>query len=349
MAGFTIIARDVSGDPLSDGGTIQIVRGSATRLTFTEDAGSMSRVQAGDAFGPDAGPAHIYQVLGTGNVRGDPLQKALFLRLEGGATLALDLHADTEQAAGLQSGDTALTVEDLDLKEDIALPFGTEPVCFAPGTLIATPDGVQPIETLGVGDAVWTKDNGPCRVRWIGHSAFHMLTPQHRHLPVRIGASSLGPNVPARDLMVSPQHCIVLNSIAVMRLTGEEVLVPARGLVGLPGVDVADGVGSTDYISLLLDRHEVLCANGALSESFYPGPGALHQIGTRLADEIEAAIPGLAADPVSGYGPMARTVLTRSATARIARICRENGDALSGRPAFDWPADIRGSRMSPAA
>lgn len=45
--------------------------------------------------------------------------------------------------------------------------------CFACGTLIATPDGERPVETLAIGDLVTTM-NGTAPVRWIGRKTRHV-------------------------------------------------------------------------------------------------------------------------------------------------------------------------------
>ena len=40
--------------------------------------------------------------------------------------------------------------------------------CFTPGTLIATANGLRPVESLEVGDLVPTRDSGMQRIRWTG-------------------------------------------------------------------------------------------------------------------------------------------------------------------------------------
>ncbi len=44
----------------------------------------------------------------------------------------------------------------------------TKIVCFAEGTLIATPDGTALIESLRSGDMVITREAGPQRILWMG-------------------------------------------------------------------------------------------------------------------------------------------------------------------------------------
>jgi len=67
------------------------------------------------------------------------------------------------------------------------------PVCFTPGTLIATPAGPRPIETLAVGDLVDTADDGPQPIRWIGRRGYAFPPTPEKHKPIQIKAGALGP------------------------------------------------------------------------------------------------------------------------------------------------------------
>jgi hypothetical protein len=58
------------------------------------------------------------------------------------------------------------------------------------------------------------------------------------------------------------------------------------------------------YVHLLLDRHEIVYANGIASESFYPGPWGLRTLGTAALRGILAAVPQLQHSTVEvAYGP----------------------------------------------
>ena len=149
---------------------------------------------------------------------------------------------------------------------------GANVVCFCKGTVIATPQGEARIEDLAAGDAVLTKDHGPQRILWIGqtlHSGLNLrLDP--RRLPVRIEKDAFGRGMPCRDLLVSRQHRLMVES---KNAAGEieEYLIPAKDLLEVPGVEVAQNVTGVTYYHLLLQNHEVLWAEGMPSESLYLG------------------------------------------------------------------------------
>jgi hypothetical protein len=91
---------------------------------------------------------------------------------------------------------------------------------FASGTLIRTADELVPVEQLTQGALVWTKDDGYQPARWIGARKITQadLNQYENVRLIRIQAGALGQNLPERDLMVSPQHRILVNSNLARRL-----------------------------------------------------------------------------------------------------------------------------------
>ena len=81
--------------------------------------------------------------------------------------------------------------------------------CFAAGTLITTIQSDIAVENLKIGDEVITINNGPQTISWIGNRNMSGTTPAHLQ-PIRIKASALGNGLPKRDLLVSPQHRILV-------------------------------------------------------------------------------------------------------------------------------------------
>lgn len=176
-----------------------------------------------------------------------------------------------------------------------SLPEGdtAEPVCFTAGTRIATPGGEVQVETLERGDLVLTADSGTAKVRarLERRVSAAEMTGRPTFRPVRISAGALGPGVPERDLLVSRQHRMLVSSPIAARMFGApDVLVAAHRLTDLPGVDVAEPAPVT-YVHLVLDRHEIVLAEGAPSESFFPGPVALGGMTPEALEELRALFP----------------------------------------------------------
>ncbi len=162
-------------------------------------------------------------------------------------------------------------------------------VCFAGGTLIRTDQGLRPVEALSVGDLVQTLDHGLQPLRWVGHRHLDAATlavkPNLR--PIRIKAGALGENTPERDLIVSPQHRILLKSkVAIRMFATQEILVSAKQLLAVDGIDIADDVDQVAYHHILCDSHEIIYADGALAETLYTGPEAMKAMSAAARQEI---------------------------------------------------------------
>ncbi len=167
--------------------------------------------------------------------------------------------------------------------------------CFTPGTVIATPRGERLVEDLQIGDRVITRDNGLQEIRWVGKRALNgaELAAAPNLRPVLIRAGALGHGLPERDLLVSPQHRVLMASErAALYFEEREVLAAAKHLTDLEGVDVVDA-NATTYIHFMCDQHEVVLSNGSWTESFQPGDQVMDGMGTEQRDEIYALFPEL--------------------------------------------------------
>ena len=168
--------------------------------------------------------------------------------------------------------------------------------CFTTGTLIACDSGDRRIETLERDDLVCTRDNGMRRIRWIGSKTLDAaaldLNPALR--PIRIRAGALGKGLPETDLTVSPQHRVMVRSAVARELFGQdEVLVAAKHLLALDGVEIARDVSSVSYHHILFDRHEVIWSEGAQTESLFLGEQALASLTDEGRREILTLFPEL--------------------------------------------------------
>lgn len=204
-------------------------------------------------------------------------------------------------------------------------------VCFAAGTLIGTVDGPRPIEELGPGDMVTTSDNSAQPIRWAGrrYLGAAALNAAPRLRPIRISAGALGENTPTRDLIVSPQHRILVRSkIAIRMFDTEEVLVPARHLLDLPGVEVAVDMSSVTYVHIMCDDHEIIDAEGALAETLYTGSEAMKV----LSDTARQEIAKIFGDVPYLNRPLARTVPKGRLARRMVERHIKNDKSLYSAP-----------------
>lgn len=182
----------------------------------------------------------------------------------------------------------------------LGLGGGTSPdpsaACFTRGTMILTDAGERPIEDLTPGDLIMTADNGLQVLRWIGCQTIGTAAlADHPELrPIRIAASVLGDGQPARDLIVSQQHRVLVRSrIARRMFSTDEILIGAKFLVAIDGIDMLDDGAEVTYYHMLFDRHEVVFSNGALTESLYTGKEAMKMLGPAQRAEICAIFPQL--------------------------------------------------------
>ncbi len=72
-----------------------------------------------------------------------------------------------------------------------------------------------------------------------------------------------------------------------------EVLVAAKQLCQIDGIDIADDVEEVTYIHFLFDQHEIVSANGAETESLCPGGQSLKSVGKAAVEEIYTLFPEL--------------------------------------------------------
>jgi len=195
-------------------------------------------------------------------------------------------------------------------------------VCFAHGTFIQTQKGQVAVEDLKVGDAVKTLDNGYQPISWIGSRYLNdidlMVNPHLK--PIKIKAGALGAGIPQADLTVSPQHRILVRSVVARRMFGvSEVLIPAKKLLDIEGIDVVQNTSEVAYRHFLFERHEIVFSNGAPTESLFTGKEAMKSVGENARAEITALFPQIVssgfvpnpARPIQDQGRRIRTFVGR--------------------------------------
>ena len=185
-------------------------------------------------------------------------------------------------------------------------------ICFTPDTHIATPDGVRRIQNLQPGDLIQTRDDGPQPIIWTGHrrmTGARLYAMPHLR-PIRFRSGALGVGRPDQDLIVSPQHRMLVRGAAAQALfNADEVLVAAEDLLNDHSITIDHVLREVTYVHILLERHSVVWANGLETESFHPANTALDMVEPTQRESLLSILPGLDADPHS-YGGYARRNLS---------------------------------------
>lgn len=209
-----------------------------------------------------------------------------------------------------------------------ATPITSIP-CFTAGTKILTSHGLVSVEDLDIGTLVQTADGGFKPLRWTGSrylsAADIARNPKLR--PIRIQAGALGSGIPTTDLIVSPQHRILVRSRIAQKMFGtEEVLVAARQLLQLDGIDIVEDCADVRYVHIMFEQHELVVSNGAMTESLFAGSEALRSVGAQAREEIFALFPQL---QDNDFQPVAiRTIVSNRQGRQLAMRHKQNSKAL---------------------
>lgn len=331
LEGDDLIDAGDGDDEVHGGGGNDTILGGAGNDRLFGDAGA-------DVIDGGAGADDIYGGAGSDRIVVGSAEEGIGDRVDGGEDPdgsdvdVLDLSGAGPLRVNYNSDDPESgTVDFLNADGSVkgSLEFtGIERVvpCFTPGTRVATPKGPRLVEELRAGDAVLTRDNGVQRISWAGRrdlsQAELLLAPHLR--PVRIGAGSLGAGVPERDMIVSPNHRMLLADPRAALYFGEhEVLAAAKHLVDGQHIQALTA-RPVSYLHFMFDRHQIVLADGAWTESFQPGEQSLDGMGKAQRDEILSLFPDLRRpEGLLGYGS-ARTSLRRH-EARLLASDRARG------------------------
>ena len=166
----------------------------------------------------------------------------------------------------------------------------TDVACYCAGTLVRTPWGDKRVEKFQIGDEVMTASGVARPIKWIGRRSYlgRFVMGRKDILPVCIKAGALADNVPRRDLLVSPNHAMYFHH----KQGG--VLIEAKDLVNGVSIMQAERVEQIEYFHIELETHDVIIAEGALSETFIDDDsrGMFHN-----AHEYRSMFPGAVTDP----------------------------------------------------
>jgi len=136
--------------------------------------------------------------------------------------------------------------------------------------------------------------------------------------PVRLRAGALGVDRPDSELLVSPEHRLLIKgNVARALFNTPEVLVMARDLVNDHSVTIDQALREVTYIHLLLPRHQIVWANGVETESFHPASAALSTLDDGDRKRLLAFNAAFEVEP-NLYGAYARRCLNGPEAALLA-------------------------------
>jgi hypothetical protein len=277
---------------------------------------SNDQLDVSDLRDPDGNPVNVWDVVVTDDGSGNAL-----LTFPEGETLTLQGIAPA-QMTGRQMMASGIP-------------------CYAPGTQIDTPGGPRAVENLKVGDLVETLDHGPQPIRWIRSGEQPLEDAGTDDKPVLIKAGALGASLPAHDLVVSPQHRIFVGGAGQLhRVFSAEMFAPAKSLTAVPGIRHMKGKTQITWIHFACDRHEVVTANGCLSESLLLGPMVVNGLTSQERNELNDIYGTKPTPDAALNGPPARECLKVGAVRRqLAKDLNEKGQ-LVAKEIKKWDIDL---------
>jgi hypothetical protein len=137
--------------------------------------------------------------------------------------------------------------------------IGFDVNCFAAGTRILLRRGEVAVENLAIGDEVVLASGGTVPIRWIGQRRVNATKhPKPDSVwPILIKAGAILDGVPARDLLVSPDHALFLDGHLIQAKT----LLNGSTIRQVPRKRIT-------YYHIELPTHAVLLAEGTPAESY---------------------------------------------------------------------------------
>jgi hypothetical protein len=135
--------------------------------------------------------------------------------------------------------------------------------CYKSGILIRAARGDVTVDSIKTDDEVVVIRDGrevleP--VKWVGFTAIDLAKNVHVEdaAPIRIRAGAIAEGQPARDLLVSPEHCLIFNGRCV----------PAKLLVNGGSIVSERDHAPFTYYHIELERHGILLAENTPAESY---------------------------------------------------------------------------------
>lgn len=135
--------------------------------------------------------------------------------------------------------------------------------CYVNGSRIRTERGDVAIEAIAPGDRVVVLRDGHEvleAVKWLGSSQIDLGRHAHREdaAPIRFRKDAIGESQPVADLLLSPEHCLIIDGHCV----------PAKMLVNGGSIVAERDHPPFTYYHIELEKHGILLAENTPSESY---------------------------------------------------------------------------------
>jgi hypothetical protein len=239
---------------------------------------------------PSSGTTTVLSFVSFGDPNADPAP--IGITAEDGAADTL-----TSTVIGLAgSGSSLATADGGDTYFTQTPPNPNTVTCLTTGAAVQTKNGLVNVEDLAAGMQILTYEGEYQTLRKVfSRNVGEVELKENQKLfPVRICAGALGNGLPTQDLLVSRQHRMLVSSPIVKRMFDKtNVLVASVRLISLPGIFVDGSIKNIKYFHLLFDRHEVIFANGAATESLFLGVEAMKSLPIQSKEELRAIFPDL--------------------------------------------------------
>ena len=235
-----------------------LISGQLSRFTLSAISGTVAAVDAANGLFTVGGTE--YQVYGASQ---DGTSLAF------GSLLTPDANGDGD-GSSVPTGDTVYILSNSGAPPttDVVTYNSLDPytpICFLAGTRILTMRGEVDVCELREGDLLPTRFRGARAIRWIGRQTFNPCFLKKNagygglnSMPIRICKDALSDGVPARDLLVSPGHSLLIG----------ERLILARDLVNDFSIFQDNDIAKVDYYHVDLGKHDCVLAEHAWTESY---------------------------------------------------------------------------------
>ena len=260
---ITVAGGALTVDDLLGAGRVVVAGGGTVTTTGTVAAGETIELgTGGNALALTAAAGFSATIAGFGlseTITLTGVTDAVSAAITGGNTLVVDRSGNPDISLILDPG-TSYAGATFTVGDGASDFITTDLACFVAGTRIDTPDGPVAVEDLTVGQSVLTLSGQMVPVKWIGWRDLDLTRHPHPRLarPIRVKAGAFADGMPARDLLVSPDHDLYI----------DDVLIPARLLVNHATIVEETTCLTVTYYHVELEDHDILLAEGMPAESY---------------------------------------------------------------------------------